>query len=257
MGKLTIGDPGSRALQRARELKRIERDVTNCEKCPRLREHCRLVADKKRRAYSDWDYWGRPVPAFGDSNASVFVVGLAPAAHGANRTGRMFTGDRSGDFLYDVLHATGFASQPGAVAPGDGLVLRDIYITAAARCAPPANKPTPAEFATCREYLRREWDAMSQVRVVVVLGQLALGQLLYLGMDDGWVERRAEFRFGHGAEYPIKQLGRTLLCSYHPSQQNTQTGRLTRPMLIDVFERARELAGCDNTPRPTRAGRQI
>lgn len=252
MGKLTIGNPGYRALDRAREIKRIEKDVVNCEKCTRLREYCQRVADEKRRAYRDWTYWGKPVPAFGDSNASVLVVGLAPAAHGANRTGRMFTGDRSGDFLCDVLHATGFASQPRAIAPGDGLVLRDIYITAAARCAPPANKPTAEEFARCRDYLRREWEAMSQLRVVIALGQLALGQLLHLGREAGWVQRRADFRFGHGAEYPIKQLGRTLLCSYHPSQQNTQTGRLTRPMLVDVFERARELAGCDNLPR--RAG---
>ena len=204
----------------------------------------------KRRAYRDQEYWGRPVPAFGDPHARVLVIGLAPGAHGSNRTGRMFTGDRSGDFLYRALYETGFASQAESRSRDDGLTLSDVYITAAVRCAPPDNKPSPAEFANCRSYLEREIDALRNVRVVVALGALAFHSYLGILRDRGFIQSRAPFRFGHGLEHRIAPGLPVLVSSYHPSQQNTATGKLTPAMLRRVFERARRLAAGRTEPRP-------
>ena len=219
------------ASARASPLQIIAAEIVACERCPRLREHCRNIAQVKRRAYLDWEYWGLPVPSFGDPNARVLVIGLAPGAHGSNRTGRMFTGDRSGDFLYRALYETGFASQASSVSRQDGLVLRDVYIAAAARCAPPGNKPSPEELRNCRPFLEREIGALKNLRVVVALGGVAFRS--YLGI----LQQR--FPFGHGLEYTTSPGAPLLIGSYHPSQQNTSTGRLTAPMLRDVFERAR------------------
>jgi uracil-DNA glycosylase family 4 len=221
----------------------LMREVDACELCPRLRAHCREIAEVKRRAYLDWKYWGKPVPSFGDRHARVLIIGLAPGAHGANRTGRMFTGDGSGDFLYRALHATGFASQPESRSREDGLKLTGVYITAAARCAPPDNKPSPAEFRNCRPYLERELDLLRQVRVVVALGKLAFDTYLGILRDRGVIESRAAFRFAHDAEHPMPGGTPVLISSYHPSRQNTSTGKLTAEMLRRVFERAARLAG--------------
>ncbi len=214
--------------------------VVACRRCPRLVAHREAVAAAKRRQFRADTYWGRPVPGFGDHAARVLIVGLAPAAHGANRTGRMFTGDRSGDWLYAALHATGFANQPTATHAADGLVLRDVFITATARCAPPANKPTPDEIASCRPFLVRELALLPALRVVVCLGGIALHGFLPAWAAAGRAVPRPRPAFAHGAEQPLAD-GVTLLCSYHPSQQNTFTGRLTRPMLEAVFLRARAL----------------
>lgn len=221
-------------------LQLVARDVTECTLCPRLVAHRTEMARVKRRAYLDWKYWGKPVPPFGDPRARLLIVGLAPAAHGGNRTGRMFTGDRSGDFLYRALHETGFASQPTSVSREDGLTLTDSYITAAARCAPPDNKPLAEEFARCRQYLERELDLLKTVRVVVALGKLGFDAYLGILRDRGVIASRAPFVFGHGALYRIPKAP-ALLASYHPSQQNTSTGRLTAAMLRDVFEQARAI----------------
>jgi uracil-DNA glycosylase family 4 len=211
----------------------LRRDIDRCELCPRLREHCRQVAETKRRAYRDHTYWGRPVPPFGDADARLLIVGLAPGAHGANRTGRMFTGDRSGDFLYRVLHQTGFASQPTSTHVDDGLRLIDCYITASARCAPPDNKPTPDELRACRPFLERELRLLRRVQVVVALGRIGFDSYL---AASGHVGPRPDF--GHGLEH--RSPGQpVLIASYHPSQQNTSTGRLTEPMFRAVFERVR------------------
>ncbi len=220
---------------------KLQREVIACEHCPRLREHCRKIAEVKRRAYREWDYWGKPVPSFGDPRARVLIIGLAPAAHGANRTGRMFTGDRSGDFLYGVLHATGFASQAEARRRDDGLTLRDVYITAAVRCAPPLNKPLAEEVANCRGYLERELRLLRNVRVVVVLGHLAFDVYLSILRDDGRIRSRSAFVFGHNRVHHTADGLPVLISSYHPSQQNTQTGRLTEPMLRAVFDGSREI----------------
>ena len=220
----------------------LQNEIVACRRCPRLIAHCATVARVKRRAYLDWEYWGKPVPPFGDPAARVLVLGLAPAAHGANRTGRMFTGDRSGEFLYRVLHASGFASQPSSVRREDGLVLRDVYITASARCAPPDNKPLPEELRNCREYLEREINLLSNVRVVVALGKIAFDTYLSILKDRGAVRSRAAFAFGHNVAHRIGPGLPMLLASYHPSQQNTSTGKLTEAMLLDVFRRARVLA---------------
>ncbi len=199
------------------------------------------VARVKRRAYRDWDYWGKPVPAFGDPKARLLIIGLAPAAHGANRTGRMFTGDSSGDFLYRTLYETGFASRPESVHRGDGLELRDAYITAAARCAPPGNKPTREEFEACRSYLVEELQFLSHVQVVIALGRLALDSYLTILHDQGQIEKRSLYPFGHAAQHRLPGSLPVLLCSYHPSRQNTQTGRLTPSMFLQVFRLARRL----------------
>ncbi len=217
-------------------LARLAAEVSSCRLCPRLVDWREQVAREKRAAFRDEAYWGRPVPGFGDPNARLVIVGLAPAAHGANRTGRMFTGDRSGDFLYAALHRTGYANQPDAVSADDGLELRDAYITAPVRCAPPQNKPTPAERDACAPYLERELILLARARVYLVLGQFGYQVLARtLGL-------RRRPRFGHGVEVDLPD-GRSLLCSYHVSQQNTFTGRLTPEMLDAVLVRARELAG--------------
>lgn len=208
----------------------LEREIVECGKCPRLREHCAEVARVKRRAYRDQEYWGKPVPGFGDPNARVLIVGLAPGAHGANRTGRVFTGDRSGDFLFRALHETGFANRAESVAARDGLALRDCWIAAAARCAPPGNKPTPEEFRNCRPYLERELRLLRQLKVVVCLGRL--GWDAYLAASG---QARADF--GHGLVYADRAPA--LVGCYHPSQQNTSTGRLTAEMLRKVFATVR------------------
>jgi uracil-DNA glycosylase family 4 len=220
----------------------LQQEIINCRQCPRLVEHCINVATVKRRAYRDWDYWGKPVPGFGDPHARVLVLGLAPGAHGANRTGRIFTGDRSGDWLYRALHQTGFASQPHSVSRDDGLHLRDLYITAAAHCAPPGNKPAPEEIRNCRPYLERELDLL-QPRVVVALGRIAFDTYLDILKSRGVIASRAPFHFEHNQHFRIAPDQPILLSSYHPSQQNTSTGKLTEKMLLDVFRQARKLAG--------------
>jgi len=196
----------------------------------------------KRRAYLDWEYWGKPVPGYGDPRGRVVLIGLAPGAHGSNRTGRMFTGDSSGDFLYRALYETGFASQAESRSRQDGLELRDAYITAAGRCAPPDNKPLPEELAACRPYLERELDLLKEVRVVVALGGVALRTYLNILRDRGFIKSLAAFPFGHHRVYRPSPGLPVVIASYHPSQQNTSTGKLTAAMLREVFERARELA---------------
>ena len=223
-----------------RTLAAVSRAVVACERCPRLRAHCEQVAREKRRAYADQTYWGRPVPGFGDPRARLVIVGLAPGAHGSNRTGRMFTGDASGDWLYAVLHREGFASQPESVSRDDGQRLFDCWITAAGRCAPPGNKPTPAELDRCRPYLTAELALLERTRVVLALGRI--GHEAWL-RASGWWERlpaRERPRFAHGAEARLPD-GVTLLASFHPSRQNTQTGKLTLAMWRAVFARARRL----------------
>jgi uracil-DNA glycosylase len=212
----------------------VEADVVDCRACPRLVAWREQVARDKRRAFEDWDYWGRPVPGFGDPAAGVVIVGLAPAAHGANRTGRMFTGDRSGDWLFGSLHRTGFANQPHATHRDDGLVLTGAWVTAPVKCAPPANQPSTDERDRCARYLTSELDLLPW-RVLVALGGFGWDAVLrHLGWED------TKPRFGHGAQAPLTD-GRTLLGSYHVSQQNTFTGRLTEEMLDAVFLRARAL----------------
>jgi uracil-DNA glycosylase family 4 len=223
-----------------RTLASLTRALVGCEQCPRLRAHCATVALEKRRAYRDETYWGRPVPGFGDPRARLVIVGLAPGAHGSNRTGRMFTGDSSGDWLYAALHRVGFASQPTSTSRADGLRLDDCYITAAARCAPPGNKPLPAELERCRPWLAEELRLLDRTRVVLALGRI--GHEAWL-KASGWWTRLAPAerpRFAHAAEHTFDD-GSTLLASFHPSRQNTQTGRLTRAMWQRVFTRARKL----------------
>jgi uracil-DNA glycosylase family 4 len=220
-------------------LKLLSEEIVSCERCPRLRRYSEEVARVKRRAYRDETYWGKPVPGFGDPTARLAIVGLAPGAHGANRTGRVFTGDRSGDYLYRALFENGFANQPESHSLHDGLVLRDAYITGPVRCAPPDNKPSPEEFARCRPYLERELDLLTRVRVVVVLGKLASDAYLGILKDRGIIATRTAFAFGHGLEHRLPGGSPVLLGSYHPSQQNTSTGRLTAEMLRAIFARAR------------------
>jgi uracil-DNA glycosylase family 4 len=220
----------------------LAREVVGCERCPRLRQYCERVARQKRRAFCDQTYWGKPVPPFGDPAARLLVIGLAPAAHGGNRTGRMFTGDRSGDFLFRALYENGFASQPHSVSRGDGMKLSGVYITAAVRCAPPDNKPLPVEFRNCRPYLERELDLLKNIRVVVALGRIAFDTYLSILRDRGTIRSRAAFLFGHGGEHRVSPDGPVLISSYHPSQQNTSTGKLSAEMLRAVFARARAIS---------------
>jgi len=220
----------------------VERAVVACERCPRLRAWCRRVARERKREFRDQEYWGRPVPGFGDPKARLLVVGLAPAAHGGNRTGRVFTGDSSGNWLYEALHRFGFANQPHSTGRGDLLHLSGCYVTAAARCAPPANRPTREELERCRPFLAAEIRLLSQVRVVVALGRVGWEAWL---RASGWWEGlapRARPAFGHGTEATLPD-GTCFLCSFHPSRQNTNTGRLTRPMWHAIFRRARARVG--------------
>jgi len=223
-------------------LARLEARITRCRLCPRLVAHRERVGREKVARFRDWTYWARPVPGFGDAAARLLIVGLAPAAHGGNRTGRIFTGDESGNWLYAALHRAGFANQPTSVRRDDGLELRDAFVSAAARCAPPANRPTPLEIGTCRRWLVGERALLADVRVVVALGKLAHDAVLGLERARGASVPRPLPRFGHGAEHRLAD-DVVLIDSYHPSQQNTFTGKLTRPMLDAVFTRARRLLG--------------
>ncbi len=217
-------------------LETLHQQIISCRQCPRLVVWRERVGQEKRAAYRHWTYWARPVPGFGDPQARILLFGLAPGAHGSNRTGRPFTGDASGEFLYAALYRAGLSNQPKAIHRGDGLVLQGVYITAAVRCAPPANKPTPEEIKRCAEWTRLELALLPQVRVYLALGQIAHRALLdYLGL------RRSAFPFAHGSEYPLGQ--QVLLSSYHVSRQNTQTGKLTAAMFDAILKRAKVLAG--------------
>ncbi len=223
-----------------KSLDELCRQVIHCHKCPRLVRYREAIAKEKRAAFRDWEYWGKPVPGFGDPRAELLILGLAPAAHGANRTGRMFTGDRSGDFLYQALYRTGFASQPTSEHRGDGLVLRNAYITAALRCAPPANKPLPKELANCRPYFERELGLL-RPKAILALGAIAMRAYLGYLKDRGAIPSLAAFPFRHGASYRFGGALPRLFASYHPSQQNTFTGKLTEKMLEGVLSEIRAL----------------
>jgi uracil-DNA glycosylase len=219
----------------ARQLAILQQRVIACTRCPRLIRYCRKVAREKRRMYREWEYWGRPVPSFGDPEAELLILGLAPAAHGANRTGRMFTGDRSGEFLYRALFEAGFASQPASRDRSDGLKLHGCYITAALRCAPPKNKPRPGELRNCRSYLETEIRILEKVRAVLALGRIAFDAYLRLVSRRKGFPQRSSFRFAHRASYALPGGLPHLFASYHPSQQNTQTGKLTPEMMRKVL----------------------
>lgn len=234
---------------------RLNAEVITCRKCPRLVAHRERAAQEKVRRYHDEEYWGKPIPGFGDPKARLLIVGLAPAAHGGNRTGRIFTGDRSGDFLFAALHLAGFANQPWSRHRDDGLCLRDCYITAAARCAPPENKPAPSELATCRHYLVEELHLLSRMRVVVALGRIAFEAFLKAWVEAGGQLPAGRPRFGHGLMTELPG-GVRLLASYHPSQQNTQTGRLTPPMFQRIFAQARRLLTDLKTAQPQTGGQR-
>ena len=223
-------------------LDRARNAIIQCELCPRLRVYCTGIGETRRRAYIDHEYWSRPVPGFGDPRARILILGLAPGAHGANRTGRPFTGDGSGDFMYPVLHSLGLASKPRGVSRDDGLRLRHAWIASVVRCAPPGDKPTPQEIRNCSSHLSAEIAALPRLRVVVCLGKIAWDGFLAHLVNCGVIARRSEYRFTHGAEYELPN-GLTLLGSYHPSLRNTNTGRLNAAMFSRVFVRARELAG--------------
>jgi uracil-DNA glycosylase family 4 len=228
----------------------LNRDVVTCTRCPRLVTYREEIARTKRRAYLDWDYWGKPVPGFGDPDARVLIMGLAPGAHGSNRTGRPFTGDASGKFMYPVLHEVGFASQPNADSRDDGMKLTNLYITAAVRCAPPDNKPLPSELAACSTFLDRELAGLEKVKVVVALGKIGFDAYLNYVRRRGLIESRKAYVFRHGASYAMPD-GKILLGSYHPSNQNTQTGKLTREMFLEIFQHAAKLGVC-GTDTPVR-----
>jgi uracil-DNA glycosylase len=239
--------PGVRGKQPAIQfttLPALNRAVAACNRCPRLREYCAEVARVKRRAYLDWEYWGRPVPSFGDEKARVLALGLAPGAHGSNRTGRPFTGDGSGDFLYPVLYEAGFASQPNAASRDDGMKLTGLWITSVGRCAPPGNKPAPDELKNCTPWLDNEIALLRNLRVVVCLGRIAFdGLLSHVARVSGPVAK-SRFAFAHGAEFELPG-GLKTIASYHPSLQNTNTGKLTKAMFLAIFKRARVLAGIE------------
>lgn len=224
------------------DLQSLQREITECTRCPRLRSHCENIALVKRRAYLDWNYWGRPVPSFGDPKARVLILGLAPGAHGANRTGRMFTGDSSGDFLYRVLYDTGFATQPTSRSTDDGLELTGAWITASAHCAPPDNKPTREEVLACRPFFERELELLTDIRVVVALGRIAFDNYLAVLKKRGQISGKSAFLFAHNHVNNTGPGNPALIASYHPSQQNTSTGKLTQSMLEAVFTTARQLA---------------
>jgi uracil-DNA glycosylase family 4 len=233
----------------AAPLKVLEAEVVSCRRCPRLVEYRERIGCEKRRAYLNCDYWARPVPGFGDPHARVLVLGLAPGAHGSNRTGRPFTGDASGKFMFPVLHRLGFASQPDALSRDDGMQLHNLWITAAVRCAPPDNKPLPSEIANCADYTDREIAALDKLKVVVALGKIAFDAYLDAVRRQGVITRKSAYLFGHAAEYPMPN-GIILLASYHPSNQNTATGKLTSAMFESVFARAQELAiACERGKR--------
>ncbi len=223
-------------------LLQLDKEVITCTRCPRLVIYREEVAVTKRRAYLAWEYWGKPVPGFGDPQARILVLGLAPGAHGSNRTGRPFTGDASGNFMYPILYEAGFASQPNATDRNDGMKLKDLYITAAVRCAPPDNKPLPSELANCASYLDREIEILSRLRVVVALGRIGFEAYLNHLKRAGLLGTKKPYLFQHGAHYKMPD-GKTLLASYHPSNQNTQTGKLTRKMFTEIFQKAARLAG--------------
>jgi uracil-DNA glycosylase family 4 len=220
------------------ELHILNEKIVRCTLCPRLVRYRETVARTKRRAFRDWEYWGRPVPGFGDPRAKLLILGLAPAAHGGNRTGRVFTGDRSGDFLFAMLHRAGFANQPESKRLGDGLRLQGAYVAAAARCAPPENKPRPDEIRNCRAYLRRELEIL-RPRAVLALGKIAFDAYLALLKEQGFLNKSGPFRFAHGLSCKLPGDLPRLFASYHPSQQNTQTGRLTPAMFLRVLGRIR------------------
>jgi uracil-DNA glycosylase family 4 len=222
-------------------LRVLNHEVIACTRCPRLVVYREQVAREKRRAYRDSEYWGKPVPGFGDADARVLIMGLAPGAHGSNRTGRPFTGDASGKFMFPVLYETGFANQPNATDRDDGLELKDLYITAAVRCAPPDNKPLPQELAECSQFLDREIAGLERVKVVVALGKIGFDAYLNYLKRLGIVVSRQAFLFKHGASYRLPD-DKVLLASYHPSNQNTQTGKLTRNMFVEIFKEAARLA---------------
>ncbi len=223
-------------------LRQLHEQVIACDRCDRLRTYCGEVARAKRRAFAEWDYWGKPVPGFGDPNAWLWIIGLAPAAHGANRTGRIFTGDRSGDFLFAALHRSDLANQPTSVRADDGLKLTGCYISATARCAPPANKPTPGEVGACADYLDTEWRLLKRKRVILALGKIAWDATLALASRNGIGLPRPRPIFGHGATFRLSPH-LALVGSYHVSQQNTFTGKLTHQMFDQVLNGAKALAG--------------
>lgn len=230
----------SSAVQGPSGLVQLNEEIVACTRCSRLIAYCQKIGREKRRAYLNWEYWARPVPGFGDPAARLLILGLAPGAHGSNRTGRPFTGDGSGNFLYPVLYKAGFASQPNGTHRGDGMRLIDAYITATVRCAPPANKPTPQEIANCASHLDRELALLTNVKVVVVLGRIGFDAYLNYLKRRGELKSKSGFQFGHGEKYSLPNGG-TLLCAFHPSLQNTNTGRLTEKMLLDVFRHAARL----------------
>ncbi len=225
-----------------RVLQQLNDVIVACERCERLRSYCKAIGETRRKAYRDQEYWSKPVPGFGDERARVLILGLAPGAHGANRTGRPFTGDGSGDFMYPVLHELGLASKPKAIARNDGLRLKNAWICSVVKCAPPGDKPLPEEVRNCASHLSAEIAALKRVRVVVCLGKIAFDGYLAHLVATGVIERRSAYAFRHGAEYSLPN-GMKLLASYHPSLRNTNTGVLTRAMFARVFVRARELAG--------------
>jgi len=219
----------------------LNKEVVGCMRCPRLVAYREEVARVKRRAYLGWEYWGKPVPGFGDPHARVLIMGLAPGAHGSNRTGRPFTGDASGNFMFPVLYETGFANQPTATDRNDGMKLKNLYITAAARCAPPDNKPLPQELAECSHFLDRELAGLADIKVVVALGKIGFEAYLNYLQRKGLLASKKAYVFKHGASYGMAD-GKVLLASYHPSNQNTQTGKLTRKMFVEIFQEAARIA---------------